>query len=123
MLKTAEAPVAREDSEYPSWLWTLLDDKDKEGVGDQGKAVGDEFAKSKKQRRLAAKAARAKGEAAMKGEGARTVPLHEQTVDLPGGIGGEEGEKGARARENLRVSMRDARRKNIREGNFLRGMK
>ena len=101
----------------------MLDKSDKEGVGDQSEAVGDAFAKSKKQRRLAAKAARAKGGAAIDGEGARKVPLHEQSVDLPAGIGDEDGEKGTRAREDLRASMRDARRKKIREGNFLRGMR
>ena len=42
-MKGKEAPVAKEDEEYPEWLWGLLGDKGtKGGMGDGGEG-GDEF--------------------------------------------------------------------------------
>ncbi|KAL9629187.1 MAG: hypothetical protein Q9164_006986, partial [Protoblastenia rupestris] len=80
--------------------------------------------KSKKQRRIASKAARARTAAGLQGdEPAIKVPLHKQSIDLPSGMGEEEGRKAAEAREGLKDSMRDARRKGIREDNYLRGMR
>ena len=42
-IKGQEGPVAKEDSEYPDWLWTLLDPKDGDKAA-EGK-VGDAFGK------------------------------------------------------------------------------
>lgn len=43
-IKTNEMIVAREDHEYPDWLWGLLDKKDKKGDReDTAEGVGDEF--------------------------------------------------------------------------------
>ena len=55
--------------------------------------MGDAFAKSKKQRRLASKAARARltGEG---GEMVREVKLYEQSVDLASGMEGGGAEEG-----------------------------
>lgn len=54
---------------------------------------------------------------------AAKVPLEEQSVDLPGGMGMEEGVEAQGARENLNAAMRRSRRKKIKENNFLRGMR
>ena len=59
------------------------------------------------------------------------MPLHEQSVDLPSApqnrfgrsVDVEAGEKAREAREELTTSMRQKRRKSIKEGNFLRGMR
>lgn len=83
------------------------------------------IAKSKKQRKIAAKALR-------KQEKLRRlhpewnepkVPLYEQSVDLPAGDGSIEGAAAAqRAREELTKSMREKRRAKIKEDNFMRTM-
>jgi large subunit ribosomal protein L54 len=79
-------------------------------------------AKSKKQRRVAAK--RLRKEQAMNPELlAPKVPLYEQTIDLPAGDGGLEGAvQAAGAREELTKAMRDKRRAGIKEANFLKTM-
>lgn len=115
------------------------------GGGGEAANAGDAFAKSAKQRRLAAKAARAEakrnadaaaklgliaedgvatgaGGSGMGGMGGMamrgvTVPLEEQSVDLP-----REGMEAVRAREELRGKMRVKGRRRIKEQNFLRGM-
>ena len=51
------------------------------------------------------------------------VPLHEQSIDLPAGMGEEQTKEAQDARGELTKSMRDARRKKIKESNFLRGMR
>lgn len=51
------------------------------------------------------------------------VPLEEQSIDLPGGVGLEEGVDAQSAREELNNAMRKARRRRIKENNFLRGMR
>ncbi|KAL9074006.1 MAG: hypothetical protein Q9161_002628 [Pseudevernia consocians] len=119
-IKGQEAPVAREDSEYPEWLWGLL--APKQGANEEGVA-GDAFAKSKKQRRLASKAARALRSGSGGTSHTVQVPLEEQSIDLPAGMGEAEGRKASEAREGLTSAMRTARRRKIKENNFLRGMR
>ncbi|KAL9103521.1 MAG: hypothetical protein Q9163_001439 [Psora crenata] len=122
-IKGEESPTAREDHEYPDWLWGLLDES-KSKKGESGENEGDAFAKSKKQRRIASKAARARMTAGLQGpELAVKVPLHEQSIDLPAGMEEREGKEALEARGELRGSMRDARRKKIREDNYLKGMR
>ena len=41
-MKGEEGPVAKEDSEYPDWLWGLLDGKKNES---EGGTAGDAFGK------------------------------------------------------------------------------
>ncbi|KAK0103240.1 hypothetical protein ONS95_005274 [Cadophora gregata] len=124
-LKGRDDPVALAEEEYPEWLWTCLDKKVIEG--DEGGAVGDEFSKSAKLRRKAAKRARkleamrlAAGEAAPEAR----IPLTQQSIDLPSNSEGTT--KGALdaedKREELRGAMRRERRKGIKEANYLRGM-
>ena len=92
------------------------------GMSADGGAPGQgEFAKSKKQRRAAAKAARAllnDPEAAAAAEAAKNaVPVFEQSINLPSA-----GPEAIRAREKLKIGMRVAGRKKVKEQNFLRGM-
>ncbi len=80
-------------------------------------------AKSKKQRRLASKAARALKTGSHGTAHDVQVPLEEQSIDLPAGMGEAEGDKALEAREGLTNAMRLARRRKIKENNFLRGMR
>lgn len=51
------------------------------------------------------------------------IPVYEQTVDLPAGDGSLAGAVAAAgARDELTKAMRDKRRANIKEANFLKAM-
>jgi hypothetical protein len=79
-------------------------------------------AKSKKQRRVAAKALR-KQQLSNPEALAPKIPLHEQTIDLPAGDGSLEGAiEAMEARDALIKSMRKNRRAKIKEANFLKAM-
>ena len=90
-----------------------------------------ETAKSKKQRRIAAKAERK----ALKANpslafAAPKIPLEKQSIDLPAATPNSqdasesEAQRVAReAREGLTGAMRKSRRKSIKEGNFLKSMR
>ncbi|KAF2750628.1 hypothetical protein M011DRAFT_436948 [Sporormia fimetaria CBS 119925] len=121
LVKGKPDPVAMEDSEYPAWLWTLLERQEgKKADGAEG--AGDLFSKSKKQRRLAAKRLRA-AQLANPELLVPKIPIYEQTVDLPAGDGSVEGAvKAADARGELTKAMREKRRANIKEANFLKAM-
>ncbi|KAL2070967.1 hypothetical protein VTL71DRAFT_13993 [Oculimacula yallundae] len=123
-MKGRDDPVALAEEEYPDWLWRCLDKKVDEVEGGEG---GDEFSKSAKLRRKAAKRARklellrlASGEAAPEAR----IPLTQQSIDLPSNSEGTtEGALLAEGkREELRGAMRRERRKGIKEANFLKGM-
>ena len=79
-------------------------------------------AKSKKQRRLAAK--RLRKQALLNPDAlAPKIPIYEQTVDLPGGDGSVKGNVEAeKAREALTRALRAKRRSQIKEANFLQSM-
>ncbi|CZT07202.1 related to mitochondrial ribosomal protein L37p [Rhynchosporium agropyri] len=124
-MKGRDDPVALAEDEYPEWLWRFLDKKVEEGEGGEG--TGDEFSKSAKLRRAAAKRAR-KLEAARLASGQAApearIPLTQQSIDLPSNA--ENTTEGALhaegKREELRGAMRKERRKGIKEANFLKGM-
>lgn len=80
------------------------------------------IAKSKKQRRVAAK--RLRKEQAMNPEMMiPKVPIYEQTIDLPVGDGSLAGAvQAADARAELTKAMRNKRRATIKEANFLKAM-
>ena len=81
------------------------------------------IAKSKKQRRVAAKRLR-KEQLANPGLLEPKVPIYEQTIDLPAGDGSlESAVDAAAAREELRKAMRVKRRAAIKENNFLKAMR
>lgn len=52
-------------------------------------------------------------------EAEQRVPIYEQSVDLPN----RDPLEAREAREELTSAMREKRRKDIKEGNFLRGMR
>ncbi|KAI9838622.1 MAG: hypothetical protein M1819_004936 [Sarea resinae] len=120
-LKNKTDPIALEDSEYPSWLWSVL--AEKKGAQDGDADAGDLFSKSKKQRRLAAK--RLRKQALLHPESfAPKIPLQEQSIDLPAGDGSVKGAVEAlESREELTRAMRAKRRGSIKEDNFLRSMR
>ena len=51
------------------------------------------------------------------------VPLEEQSIDLPAGMEEAQGQRAMEARDDLTRAMRTARRKKIKENNFLRGIR
>ncbi|KLU84151.1 hypothetical protein MAPG_03196 [Magnaporthiopsis poae ATCC 64411] len=126
--KNKTDPVAMADKDYPAWLWTCLEVKQKaSGDGDDG-AGGDEFSKSKKQRRAAAKRQRLL-EAKILASGdlsalAPKIPLQQQSINLPGGEDGttESAVFAAEKREELRQAMRRERKAKIKESNYLKSM-
>ena len=87
-----------------------------------GSGANAAIAKSKKQRRVAAKALRKKQ--LLNPESlAPKVPIYEQSIDLPRGDGTVQGAKEAKeARDELTTAMRNKRRSKIKEDNFLRAM-
>ncbi|KAK4947865.1 hypothetical protein LTR10_013373 [Elasticomyces elasticus] len=102
---------ALEDDEYPSWLWTLLDDKNA-ATGEMKVDLASMTKKArarydKKQERLLANIP-------------KTVPLHEQSRDLTGP--GDDAVTSLQRRQEITKSARAARRRAIREGNFLKSM-
>ncbi|KAL8387697.1 hypothetical protein RB595_009731 [Gaeumannomyces hyphopodioides] len=126
--KNKADPVAMADKDYPDWLWTCLEVKQK-AAGDGDDAAGaDEFSKSKKQRRAAAKRQRLL-EAKILASGdlsalAPKIPLQQQSINLPGGEDGttESAVRAAEKREELRQAMRRERKAKIKESNYLKSM-
>ncbi|UNI21120.1 hypothetical protein JDV02_007137 [Purpureocillium takamizusanense] len=125
--KGGNDPVAMKDEDYPEWLWSCLD-MAKKGTDVADEDAGDEFSKSKKQRRLAAKRQKAI-EAKLLAEGnlealAPKVPLQHQSINLPGEPGGsvEHNIEAADKREELRKAMRKERKAKIKESNYLKSM-
>lgn len=107
--------VALEDDEYPSWLWGLLDPKPVAG-GESAIDGGVDVASMSKKVRAKHERKQAKLMAGME----KPIPLHEQSRDLTGP--GDDARTSVERRVELTKSMREARRKGIREANFLRSM-
>ncbi|KAI1622823.1 mitochondrial ribosomal protein L37-domain-containing protein [Exophiala viscosa] len=103
--------TAMEDDEYPSWLWTLLDDKN----AATGELKVDLASMTKKQR-----ARYDKKQERLLANIPKTVPLHEQSRDLTGP--GDDAVTSLQRRQEITKSARAARRRDIREGNFLKSM-
>ncbi|KKK15359.1 hypothetical protein P175DRAFT_097569 [Aspergillus ochraceoroseus IBT 24754] len=115
--------LALEDSEYPEWLWSLLDDSKKEAK----KGGVDPSTLNKKQRKryekkMAARAATLPPQ----------IPVHHHATDItPAAYNRGEGAprdslldaaESLEKRGEITKSAREARRKAIREANFLRGL-
>ncbi|EPE36464.1 hypothetical protein GLAREA_05802 [Glarea lozoyensis ATCC 20868] len=125
-IKGRDDPVALGEEEYPEWLWRVLDVKTDVEGGEVEE--GDEFSKSKKLRRKAAKRQR-KLEAQMLLSGnmealAPKIPITKQSIDLPANEEGtvEGAMKAVEGREEVRKAMRGERRKGIKQGNYLKSM-
>ncbi|OAQ99992.1 hypothetical protein LLEC1_01844 [Akanthomyces lecanii] len=126
-IKGGADPVAKKDEEYPEWLWSCLDVTKKTAEGEEDVA-GDEFSKSKKQRRLAAKRQKA-AEAEMLASGnlealQPKIPLQQQSINIQGEENGNVADNIAAAdkRQELRLAMRKERRAKIKESNYLKSM-
>ncbi|AEO54108.1 hypothetical protein MYCTH_2296263 [Thermothelomyces thermophilus ATCC 42464] len=120
-------PVALADDAYPAWLWKCLEVQKKTDATDTADA-GDEFSKSKKQRRLALKRQRQQ-EARILASGdlealVPKIPLQKQTVNLPAAEPGNVAQaiEAVDKREELRKAMRKERRAKIKESNYLKAM-
>jgi len=103
--------LAMEDDEYPEWLWTLLDSNRLGAVGEKV----DLAAMTKKQRQRYDK----KQERLLK-DIPKQIPVHEQSKDLTGP--GDDALTSQKRRQEITKSARAARRKGIRESNFLKSM-
>ncbi|KIW64844.1 hypothetical protein PV04_07150 [Phialophora macrospora] len=103
--------LAMEDDEYPEWLWTLLDEK---RPGAMAEKV-DLAAMTKKQRLRYEK----KQERLLK-DIPKQIPVHEQSKDLTGP--GDDAVTSLQRRQEITKSARAARRRGIRESNFLKSM-
>ncbi|KAK3336610.1 mitochondrial ribosomal protein L37-domain-containing protein [Cercophora scortea] len=126
-LKGRTDPVALPDAAYPEWLWRCLEVQKKTDAASDAD-LGDEFSKSKKQRRLAAKRTRT-NEAKMLASGdmealAPKIPLQKQSINLPGSEDGSLADAmiAAGKREDLRRAMRKERKAKIKEENYLKTM-
>ncbi|KAF4988332.1 hypothetical protein FGRMN_9840 [Fusarium graminum] len=126
-VKNGQDPVAKNDDEYPEWLWSCLDVLKKSADSAETDA-GDEFSKSKKQRKLAAKRQRAL-EAKFLAEGnlealAPKIPIQQQSVNILGEQNQdvEHNVEAAKKREELRRAMRKERKAKIKETNYLKSM-
>ncbi|KAJ5885016.1 hypothetical protein N7495_009526 [Penicillium taxi] len=115
---------AKEDSEYPDWLWDLLADPSKQSKSDNGGV--DVSTLNKKQRKRYEKKL-----AARTGHVAPTIPAHHHADDItPASYNRDvlpedalaEAAAGFEKREEVIKSARQARRKSIKEANFLRGL-
>ncbi|CAK7264533.1 hypothetical protein SEPCBS119000_001045 [Sporothrix epigloea] len=118
-------PVALRDEEYPSWLWNCLDVMKKSST-EENADVGDEFSKSKKQRRMALKRQR-EMEANILASGdlsalAPKIPLQHQSLNLTDSGAETDTMAAAARRKELRVALRKERRAKIKENNYLRSM-
>ncbi|OJD19807.1 hypothetical protein AJ78_00307 [Emergomyces pasteurianus Ep9510] len=122
-LKNKPEMFAMEDHEYPDWLWGLLDEAKTKSKADGGVDVSTMNKKQRLryERKMAARAA----------SEPRKIPLHEQAVDItpadavPQTQSPESLEAAASSvsvRAQITKSAREARRKSIKEANFLRGM-
>ncbi|KAL1852130.1 hypothetical protein Daus18300_012277 [Diaporthe australafricana] len=120
-------PVALPDNEYPEWLWSCLD-VTKGSAAEEDADAGDEFSKSKKQRRIAAKRQR-ELEAKILATGdlealAPKIPIQQQSINLPGKQDGDlkDAIVAVEKREELRKAMRKERKAKIKEDNYLKSM-
>ncbi|OAA59334.1 ribosomal protein L37 [Cordyceps fumosorosea ARSEF 2679] len=125
--KGGSDPVAMKDEAYPEWLWSCLDVTKKRTEGDED-AAGDEFSKSKKQRRLAAKRQKAL-EAELLASGnlealQPKIPIQQQSINLQGEENGTVADNLAAAekRQELKLAMRKERKAKIKETNYLKSM-
>ncbi|OJJ48208.1 hypothetical protein ASPZODRAFT_165122 [Penicilliopsis zonata CBS 506.65] len=110
--------LALEDSEYPEWLWELLDDASKKAKLTEGEI--DPNTLNKKQRKRYERKLEA-----MKSDLPPPIPVHHYATDI---IPDRTASPVAQAfqslekRAEITKGARAARRKSIREDNFLRGL-
>ncbi|KAJ5288584.1 hypothetical protein N7478_001614 [Penicillium angulare] len=115
---------AKEDSEYPEWLWDLLGDSSKASKSEKGGV--DVSSLNKKQRKRYEKKLAARTAVLPP-----KIPAHHQSYDItPASYNRDalpensvaDAAEGAEIRSEVIKSSREARRKAIKESNFLRGL-
>ncbi|RAK84077.1 hypothetical protein BO79DRAFT_240729 [Aspergillus costaricaensis CBS 115574] len=115
--------VALEDAEYPEWLWSLLDDskKNKTATGGVDPSTLNKKQRKRYEKKMAARAATLPPQ----------IPIHHHATDItPAAYNAdaipadvlEAAAESLDKRTEIRRSAREARRKGIREDNFLRGL-
>ncbi|KAJ5296705.1 uncharacterized protein N7443_007598 [Penicillium atrosanguineum] len=117
--------LAKEDSEYPEWLWDLLGDSSKQSKTDKGGVDPSIAALNKKQRKRYEKKLAARTQALPP-----KIPAHHHAFDItPASYnrdapadGITDATESLDKRQEVTKSARDARRKSIKESNFLRGL-
>ncbi|KAI1978899.1 hypothetical protein LOZ53_003344 [Ophidiomyces ophidiicola] len=122
-LKNKPDIIALDDAEYPDWLWRILDDtNDRSGSGAGNVDLSSLNRKQRKRHeKKAAVAAASKP---------RVIPLHEQAIDIvsvnavtaDAENNFEVASTGIDTRKSITKSARAARRKSIKESNFLKGL-
>lgn len=111
-MKAKPTVLAMEDNAYPEWLWGLVSEGKKSGTGE---SAADLSAMTKKQRAKYDK----KQDKLLKTM-PKKIPLHEQSKDLTGPK--DDAVVSLERRQEITKSSRVARRKGIRQSNFLRSM-
>ncbi|KAL4901309.1 hypothetical protein BDW74DRAFT_160200 [Aspergillus multicolor] len=115
--------VALEDSEYPEWLWSLLDSSGKEAKkGGVDPSTLNKQQRKRYEKKMAARAATLPVQ----------IPIHHQATDITPAQYNRDGEasvdplqeaaESLEKRHEITKSAREARRKAIREANFLSGL-
>ncbi|KAF7509491.1 hypothetical protein GJ744_007891 [Endocarpon pusillum] len=113
-LKAKPIILAKEDDEYPDWLWTLLEPE--AGAATKGEKSAADIAALPR----AARDKYTKKQAKLLKNVPKPIPLHEQSKDLT--RPGDSAVVSMQRREEVVRSSRNARRKAIKEENFLRGL-
>ncbi|KAI9927820.1 hypothetical protein ASPWEDRAFT_173471 [Aspergillus wentii DTO 134E9] len=121
--KNKEDVFAREDSEYPDWLWSLLDET--KGAKTEKGGVDPNTLNKKQRKRYEKKMAARAATLPPK------IPVHHHANDITPASYNRSGEAtdtlaeatdGLEKRGDITKSARESRRKAIREANFLRGL-
>lgn len=129
-MKNKPSVMAKEDNEYPDWLWGLLENdrvnaQENDGIDPSSESIRSSaplqqslipvIAMNKKGR-----IRHARKMAAIEATRPKKIPIHEQSIDLT--TPDASAEESLRKRNEVTQSARDARRKGIRQSNFLRGL-
>ncbi|PLB52643.1 hypothetical protein P170DRAFT_378629 [Aspergillus steynii IBT 23096] len=116
--------VAKEDFDYPDWLWTLLEDSksSKKSEGGVDPSTLNKKQRKRYEKKMAARAALLPPK----------IPIHHHATDITPAeynrgesateTALEDATESLEKRAEITKSARDARRKAIREANFLRGL-
>ncbi|KAL3477503.1 mitochondrial ribosomal protein L37-domain-containing protein [Aspergillus californicus] len=115
--------VALEDSEYPEWLWTLLDNPKKEAKrGGVDPSTLNKKQRKRYEKKMAARAATLPPQIPVHHQGIDITPAsYNRDTEVPGELLAQ-AEESLEKRSEIKKSQREARRKAIREDNFLRGI-
>ncbi|KAJ2905359.1 hypothetical protein MKZ38_005658 [Zalerion maritima] len=126
-IKGRDDPVALPDEEYPAWLWTCLE-SNKAADDASSQDAGDEYSKSKKERRAALRRKRVEEQRILQSGDLSAlepkIPVTKQTINMPANEKNtaEGAIEAFEKREELRFAMRRDRKAKIKETNYLKSM-